>query len=313
MSEESFWRLFGVIESSSDHPLAHAVSDFVSKKAEGDENWRKMISNIEEISGRGISCSLVLDANKKVIVGNELFIRENGINIDKDLQSCLDDWKDNGCSLVIFGICGDSSETAHVLGAVGIADEIRPETKEIVEQLHKKNIKVWMITGDNQKTANSVAHLVGIPPNHILAQVMPEQKYEKVLFLQDQSKISYGGSVAMVGDGINDAVALAQADVGIAIGAGSDVAVEAADVVLVKSNLKDVLNLIDMSQTVLQRIRLNFFWAFGYNCLGIPLAAGFLFNWGITLDPMFAGLAMALSSVSVICSSLLLQFYHQKY
>jgi Cu+-exporting ATPase len=169
--------------------------------------------------------------------------------------------------------------------------------------MHANGIDVWMATGDNARTAEHVASQLGI--EHVLAGVTPQGKKDHVSLLQ-----SAGHVVAMVGDGVNDAPALAQADVGIAVGSGTDVAIETADVVLMKSALRDVATCVDLARVVMGRIKLNFFWAMCYNLVGMPLAAGVFFpKFHMMVPPMFAGLAMALSSVSVVCSSLLLRCY----
>jgi Cu+-exporting ATPase len=188
---------------------------------------------------------------------------------------------------------------------VAVADEIKPTTATAVVALRKMGCSVWMITGDNRRCARAIAAKAGIGADFIMAEVLPGEKAEKVAELQ-----AGGAKVAMVGDGVNDSPALARADLGIAIGCGSDVAVETADAVLVKDDMRDVPIVLDLSRTVFRRIRLNFVWALGYNCLGIPIAAGLLYPAAeVRLPPEVAGAAMALSSVSVICSSLLLRRY----
>lgn len=192
-----------------------------------------------------------------------------------------------------------------IAGALAVADSLKPDAPAVVKQLTQLGMKVWMISGDNERTAAHIAAQAGIDLKYVVAGVKPAGKLAKVQELRDA-----GAKIAFVGDGINDAPALAAADVGIAVGSGTDVAIEAADVVLMKEGLQDVVTALDLSKVVMRRIRINFVWAFGYNVVGIPLAAGVLFpGLGIQLPPMFAGGAMALSSVSVVCSSLLLRFY----
>mmetsp|Transcript_20806 Transcript_20806/g.44693 ORF Transcript_20806/g.44693 Transcript_20806/m.44693 type:complete len:194 (-) Transcript_20806:627-1208(-) len=186
---------------------------------------------------------------------------------------------------------------------ISLSDEVKPEAAAVVRHLASRNIQVWMVTGDAPRTARVVAEQVGINPECVAAGVKPVGKLEQVRKLRER-----GLSVAFVGDGINDAPALAEADVGMAIGTGMDVAIETAEVVLMKGDLQDVATCLDLSRTVMNRIRINFVWAFGYNAIGVPLAAG-LFYPTANLPPMFAGAAMAFSSVSVVCSSLLLRFY----
>jgi P-type E1-E2 ATPase len=202
-----------------------------------------------------------------------------------------------------------------IVAIFAVSDPVRPEALEAIAGLQKLNIDVWMLSGDNAVTAYAIGDQVGIPYENITAEVLPAMKSEKIKMLQSsQSKHNKRRTiVAMVGDGINDSPALKQADVGIAIGSGSDVAINAASFVLITSNLTTVLTLIDLSQVVFRRIKFNFFWALVYNLVALPVAAGVLYTITtrsgshVRLDPAWAALAMALSSVSVVCSSLLLR------
>ena len=190
-------------------------------------------------------------------------------------------------------------------GMIAVSDSLKPDAATIVRQLHRSGKQVWMVSGDNERTARHIAVLAGIAPEHVCAGVRPEGKLAKVQELREA-----GAKIAFVGDGVNDAPALTAADVGIAVGSGTDVAIESADIVLMKSTLHDLLVALDLSATVMRRIRINFGWAFVYNLVGVPLAAGVLYPFlFIQFPPMFAGAAMALSSVSVVCSSLLLRLY----
>ena len=193
-----------------------------------------------------------------------------------------------------------------LLGMIAVSDTIKPEAAAVVHQLQSSSVDCWMVTGDNSRTAKHMAKRCGLDgSSRVLADAKPESKAAKIEELQQMGHV-----VAMVGDGVNDAPALAQADVGIAVASGTDVAIEAADIVLMKSHLADVNTALHLSRTVMRRIRINFAWAFGYNVAMVPFAAGVLYPvLLIQLPPMFAGLAMGLSSVSVVCSSLLLYLY----
>ncbi len=194
------------------------------------------------------------------------------------------------------------------MGAIAVADTIKPEATLVIRKLKQMGITTWMVTGDNRRTAKAIAKLLHLDDeSQVFAEVLPHNKSSFVQKVQKDN----GYIVAMVGDGVNDSPALAVADVGIAIGAGTDIAIETASIVLMRNDLRDVITAIDLSRTTYRRIRLNFLWAFLYNCLGIPLAAGvfYLVVPGMELPPLAAGAAMALSSVSVVTSSLLLRLY----
>ena len=309
LSEENFWKLLSELESRSNHSIAQSVVAFI-KAQNLQTSDTNIITDFNEIGGRGV---LGTSSDYQVVVGNEKWMNDNGCKLFGAEKATGDEWKALGQSLVLVGVIPlKAGETRRVVAALSVADEIREEAAHLVKSLQNRGIQVWMISGDNEYTASKVAIAIGIKPQNVLAQVRPEEKYEKVKELQEIATREQLGTVGMVGDGINDSVALTQADVGIAIGAGSDVAIESADVVLVKSSLLDILTLLDLSRTVFNRIRLNFAWALGFNLIGIPLAAGIFSYWGIQLQPAFAGLAMALSSVSVVTSSLMLKYFRPK-
>ncbi len=283
-------------ESGSEHPLGKSISNY------GTEHLGSIgiPENFKAISGHGISSQI---DNHEVLVGSRKLMTDNNISIDDNTESEMIKLEELGKTAMIVAV------GSKVEGIIAVADTVKEESLRAINQLKKMNIDVWMVTGDNKRTAAAIAKEVNI--DHVLSEVLPDQKASKVKSLQDTGKI-----VAMVGDGINDSPALAQADVGIAIGAGTDVAIETADMVLMKSDLTDVVTAIDLSKKTLNRIKLNFGWAFGYNIIGIPFAAGLLIpllrsltGETITLPPALAGLAMAFSSVSVVTSSLLLKRY----
>jgi Cu+-exporting ATPase len=198
-----------------------------------------------------------------------------------------------------------STETT-LLGGIAIADTVKENSSQAINDLKARNMDIYMLTGDNEKTAQAIASQCGI--QHVFANVLPSEKADKVQSLQTK-----GLKVAMVGDGINDAPALAQADIGIAMGAGTDIAMESADIVLIKDDLRDVVRAMDISGFTMRKIKQNLFWAFVYNALGIPIAAGILYPIsGFLLNPMIAGAAMAFSSVSVLGNTLLMNRYDER-
>ncbi|KAF5765855.1 putative cu(+) exporting ATPase [Helianthus annuus] len=232
-------------------------------------------------------------------VGNRSLLGERGVNIPIDVENVLVDLEENAKTGIL--VAYDSQ----LIGVMGVADPIKREAAVVVEGLFKMGVRSIMVTGDNWRTAKAVAQEAGI--QDVRAEVLPAGKADVIRSLQKDGSI-----VAMVGDGINDSPALAAADVGMAIGAGTDIAIEAADYVLMKSNLEDVITAIDLSRKTFARIRLNYVFAMAYNVIAIPVSAGILFPWlNIKLPPWVAGACMALSSVSVVCSSLLLRRYRK--
>ena len=274
-------------EKGSEHPLGEAiVKEALNKNLEF-----KALTEFNAIPGHGIEVKI---EDKKILLGNKKLMIEKNIDINlffKDSDRLANEGK-TPMYIAIDGILG---------GIIAVADTIKPTSKEAITSLHKIGIKVAMITGDNKKTADAIAKQVGI--DLVLSEVLPEDKANEVKKLQDKNQ-----KVAMVGDGINDAPALAQADIGIAIGSGTDVAIESADIVLMRSNLMDVTTAIKLSKATIKNIKENLFWAFGYNVLGIPVAMGILHIFGgPLLNPMIAAAAMSLSSVSVLLNALRLK------
>lgn len=285
--QNEFMRICAAVESGSKHPLAKAIIS----KAEELSCAPLTAEQIITYNGLGMR-GTVLD--KTIYIGNRAFMEQQGLGTEGYLQQ-EQQYSKAGKTVVWVG------DENKVLGIIALADEIKDDSCQVVQALKEQGIEVVMITGDHKITAQAIAQQAGI--DQVIAQVLPDGKALEIERLQQ-----HGKKVAMVGDGINDAVALTQSDVGIAIGSGSDVAVESADVVLVKDSLHDVLTCIHISKAVIRNIKQNLFWAFFYNSLGIPIAAGLLYCFGgPLLSPVFAGAAMAFSSVSVVTNALRLR------
>ena len=274
-------------EKGSEHPLGEAVV----KAAELEAGPVKRATSFQALPGRGIEAEA---EGRRLLLGNRRLLEENGINLsaaDAEAERLAADGK----TLMFAAVDGTFA------GIVAVADVVKESSAEAVASLRALGLEVVMITGDNRRTAEAIARRVGI--GRVLAEVLPKDKAEEIRKLQAE-----GRKVAMVGDGINDAPALAQADIGIAVGSGTDVALESADIVLMRSDLKDVRTAIALSRQVIRNIKQNLFWAFGYNVAGIPIAAGLLFALGgPLLNPIFAAAAMSMSSVSVLTNALRLK------
>lgn len=292
ISEDEILALAASAEKGSEHPLGEAIV----RGAEERNLEFKEIEEFNAVPGHGIEVKI---DGKDVLIGNIKLINENKIDesvFAKESDRLAVDGK-TPMYVAIDGI---------LRGIIAVADTVKPSSKKAIEALHEMGIKVAMITGDNKKTAEAIAKQVGI--DIVLAEVLPEDKANEVKKLQGQNQ-----KVAMVGDGINDAPALAEADIGIAIGSGTDVAIESADIVLMKSDLMDVITAIKLSGATIKNIKQNLFWAFGYNVLGIPVAMGLLHIFGgPLLNPMIAAAAMSLSSVSVLTNALRLRKFRIK-
>ena len=275
------------IEKSSEHPLADAIVQQLKSTSTFYNNI-----NIENIIGRGIRG---IHQNKKYFIGNELLIKEKKLTINDNVQHWISEKLKNANTVILF------SNDTNILAGISISDKIKSSSKEAIKQLKNSGIEIYMLTGDNEQTAKAVSVQVGI--DYYKANVLPAQKSEFIKELQKQGKV-----VAMVGDGINDSNALAQADVSIAMGKGSDIAIDVAKMTIISSDLTKIYQSIQLSKHTVATIRQNLFWAFIYNIIGIPIAAGILYPInGFLLDPMIAGAAMALSSVSVVSNSLILK------
>ena len=289
ISENEFVRLAGIIESKSNHPLAKAVASYaVERLVDVDEP----VSDFKEIAGNGLECKI--DGNV-VRCGNLDFISKSA-RIPEELKSRADELAVQGKTSLFFA--KDNS----LLGIIAVADTIKDDSAKAITELRNMGIRVVMLTGDNERTAKAIASEAGI--DEVIAGFLPNGKKDVV------DKLMKEGKVAMVGDGINDAPALTAADIGIAIGAGTDVAIDAADVVLMKNTLLDVSGAIRLSRATLLNIKENLFWAFIYNVIGIPIAAGcFIKAFGLTLSPMIGAAAMSLSSFFVVSNALRLNLF----
>ncbi len=293
-SDDELLGLVAAAESASEHPLAEAVVKFAAEKGVtiGEPE------SFEALPGRGILAKV---GGHQLLLGNRELMEEQQVVVRKGDDEIASQFANTGKTALFLAIDGK------LCALLAIADKIKPEASKTVSLLKNMGFKVFMLTGDHEVTAKAIASQAGI--SEIIAQVLPDHKAEKVEELQNK-----GLAVAMVGDGINDAPALAKADVGIAMGTGIDVAIESGDIVLMKGNLSVLLTAFELSRATMRNIKQNLFWAFAYNVVGIPVAAGLLYIFGgPTLNPMIAGGAMAMSSVSVVTNALRLRFFAPRY
>jgi P-type Cu+ transporter len=313
LSKETILWLLGSLERSSEHPLAKAIVAYsekeLSRKTNGltylEKNPLMQPSEFRSMTGRGASGYMQTDENDAsrcfVAVGNRAFFASLDIQLTPEIDDQMKELEEQGKTAILAAV---NYEFTVVLG---IADELKPDAKAAVAYLQNEmKIDVWMVTGDNARTAQAIARQLDLPPHRVVSEALPNAKVHQVKKLQQQGKI-----VAHVGDGINDSPALAQANVGISMGTGAAIAAEASDMVLVRGiYVADVCTALDLSRVIFARIQWNLLWSLIYNCLGIPLAAGVIFPLVHTrLPPTMAALAMALSSVSVVFSSLALRLY----
>ena len=282
VAEDQLLGLAAALEAKSEHPLARAVM----AKAEEDDINAADVADFRILPGNGLECTI---GDKKLFGGSMSFI-SGLVSVPEDMMRQAERLADEGKTPLMFGL-GDK-----LLGIIAVADVIKEDSTEAVKELCNMGIRVVMLTGDNKKTAGAIGRQAGV--DEVIAGVLPDGKEAVIRGLMKQ------GKVAMVGDGINDAPALTRADTGIAIGAGTDVAIDAADVVLMKSSIMDVAGAIRLSRATLRNIHENLFWAFFYNTIGIPVAAGALIPLGITLNPMLGAAAMSLSSFCVVTNAL---------
>ena len=290
------------IEKKSEHPLAQAILN----KAKEKNLVLSEAKNFQAIPGKGAKGELrIMNKELSVLIGTRKLIVENNVVIEETTNKIMEKLEDEGKTVMLLAV-EDSlihNPLFTIQGIIAVADTLKESAKEAVANLHQMKKIVMMITGDNKRVGQAIAQQLEI--DDVLAEVLPQEKSATIKKLQEKGHI-----VAMVGDGINDAPALAQADLGIALGSGTDVAMETGEIILIKDNLLDVITAINISQYTLKKIKQNLFWAFFYNMFGIPIAAGILYPLtGWLLNPMFAAMAMAFSSVSVVLNALSMKFY----
>lgn len=288
LSADEVLEMAASAEKGSEHPLGEAIV----RGAEERKIKLRDAEGFRSIAGKGVEASI---EGSRVLLGTRKLMQDSGIDI-ASVESTMESLEAQGRTAMI------AAKDDHVMGLVAVADTLKENSKEAVEKIRSMGIEVVMITGDNRRTADAIASSIGI--TRVLAEVLPEDKASEIRKLQEEGRV-----VAMVGDGINDAPALTQADIGIAMGAGTDVAMESAQIVLIKNDLRDVIASIRLSRLTMNKIKQNLFWAFGYNTLGIPLAAGLLYPVvkTILISPELAAAFMALSSVSVTTNSMLMK------
>lgn len=286
-TEQEVLKLAAIAEKGSEHPLGEAI-------VKGARDRGIQVDDADyfnAIPGHGVEAKY---KGKHILLGTRKLMADNGINVE-NLEDKIRLFEDEGKTAMLVAVDNESS------GVIAVADTLKEYSREAVQILQKMGLETVMLTGDNKRTAKAIAEQLGI--NRVLAEVLPQDKSAEIKRLQEEGKM-----VAMVGDGINDAPALVQADIGIAIGTGTDLAMEAADITLIKGDLRDIVTAIQLSKRTMSKIKQNLFWAFFYNSAGIPIAAGVLYPFlGILLRPEIAAFAMAMSSVSVVSNSLLLK------
>ncbi|BAP63359.1 heavy metal translocating P-type ATPase [Methanococcus maripaludis] len=291
-SKEEVLLIAGTLEKNSEHPLALAIL----RKAEELNISLSEPEKFESITGMGIIGTL---KDLRVLIGNRRLMEENNISINEEYSKQISRLEENAKTVIIVGV------ENKILGIIAISDKIKENAKTTVQNLREMGIESYMVTGDNEKTAKVIGKEVGILENHVFSNVLPEKKAEIVKSIKENA----GGYVEFIGDGINDAPALSTADVGIAVGSGTDIAIESGEVVLMNDDLKYVTGFVKLSKRVLKQIKLNLFWAFAYNSILIPVAAGALYSYNIRFEPELAAFAMTLSSITIIGLSLLLKRY----
>ena len=291
-TKEELLVIAGSFEKNSEHPLAIAIV----KKADELNISLQEPEKFESITGMGVIGVL---KDQRVFIGNRRLMEENNLSINEDYNKKISRLEENAKTVIIVAL------ENKIIGIIAISDKIKENAKITIQNLREMGIESYMITGDNEKTAKVIGKEVGILEDHVFSNVLPEKKAEIVKSIQETA----GGYVEFIGDGINDAPALSTADVGIAVGSGTDIAIETGEVVLMNDDLKYVTGFVKLSKRVLKQIKLNLFWAFAYNSILIPVAAGALYSYNIRFEPELAAFAMTLSSITIIGLSLLLKRY----
>jgi len=294
VAEQAILRLAALAEQGSEHPLGQAI---VQAARERGLDLSAAVTDTQALPGRGLQATV---AGQRVLIGTPTLLREQGIDANP-LEARIAALATQGKTVMLV------ASDREIIGAIAVADTIKPTSARAIEQLQRLGLEVWMLTGDNRRTAEAMARQVGIAPERVLAEVLPADKARQVEMLQKSGKV-----VAMVGDGINDAPALTQADAGIAMGTGTDIAIEAADMALVKGNLESVATAMLLSQRMMRIIKQNLAWAFGYNIVLIPLAIlSPVFSILTIYAPVLAAGAMAFSSVTVVLNALRLRRFER--
>lgn len=291
--EKNVLFLAASLEKNSEHPLSSAIVEFVKERL--GKTKLEDVGNFRNHEGLGVSGEI---KGKKIVIGNRRLAEKERLEISRNVEAAFKKISEEAKTAIIIGLDGKA------VGVFGIADTLKEDSSGAIKRLHKMGIRTIMLTGDNESVAQKIASELGI--DDVVAGVLPSDKAETVKSIKEE--IGESSIIAMVGDGINDAPALAQADIGIAMGTGTDIAIESADIILVKGNLNKLVEAVELSKETLKVIKQNLFWAFGYNIVGIPIAAGILYPFfSILLSPIFAGAAMAFSSISVVFNSLRLK------
>jgi len=304
-ADDIFVWLLGSLERNSEHILATAIVKFAEQKIESLLRSKPFAQPSDFVAMTGRGASGIIDGNITVSIGNRAFADRDKMAISSEVEECMQRLEQEGKTAILAGINGTAC------AVLGIADEIKKESPDTIRYLRKLGMDVWMVTGDSRRTAHAIARQLDLPEDRVIAEALPNTKIEQVRKLQRKGKI-----VCMVGDGVNDAPALAEANVGISMGTGSDIAAEASDMVLVGGNVSGTCTALHLSRAIFRRIQWNFVFSMGYNVICIPLAAGILYpfhsshpSYPFRIDPTIAAIAMALSSVSVVFSSLALRLY----